>query len=149
MTTLKTIQSSGAEKNLIGKITNDIEQIESSQIKAQRQYGMMMGCAYGLTALGMALIWWFGGQKILHNEITLGQLVIFSGFLLFAYEPVRYFTRNIKDHHRSIIALKHIRAVLEIPSSINEEYDAPDLRITNGNIIFQHVSFPWEKKART
>ena len=145
---IETIQSSSAEKNLIGKITNDIGQIESSQIKAQRQYGMMMGCAYGLTALGMALIWWFGGQKVLHNEITLGQLVIFSGFLLFAYEPVRYFTRNIKDHHRSIIALKHIRAVLEIPSSINEEYDAPDLRITNCNIVFQHVSFSLGKKNK-
>jgi ABC-type multidrug transport system fused ATPase/permease subunit len=145
---IETIQSSGAEKNVIGKITKDIGQIESSQIKAQRQYGMMMGCAYGLTALGMALIWWFGGQKVLHNEITLGQLVIFSGFLLFAYEPVRYFTRNIKDHHRSIIALKHVRAVLEIPSSINEEYDAPDLRITNCNIVFQHVSFSLGKKGK-
>ena len=146
---IETIQSSSAEKNLIGKITSDIGQIESSQIKAQRQYGIMMGCAYGLTALGMALIWWFGGQKVLHNEITLGQLVIFSGFLLFAYEPVRYFTRNVKDHHRSIIALKHIRAVLEIPSSINEEYDAPGLRASNCNIVFQHVSFSIGKKNKS
>ncbi|MEJ7642347.1 MAG: ABC transporter ATP-binding protein, partial [Candidatus Nitrosocosmicus sp.] len=145
---IETIQSSGAEKNQIGKITGDIEQIESSQIKTQRQYGMMMGSAYGLTGLGIALTWWFGGQKVLNDDITLGQLVTFTGFLLFAYEPIRYFTRNVKDHHRSVIALKHIRSVLESSSSIEEENNAPDLKITNGNIVFQNVYFSIGKKSK-
>ena len=145
---IETIQSSSAEKNQIGKISEDIEQIELSQIKTQRQYGLMMGCAYGLTGLGLALTWWFGGQKVLNDDITLGQLVTFTGFLLFAYEPIRYFTRNIKDHHRSVIALKHIRAVLENSSTIEEEHNAPDLKITNGNIVFQNVSFSLGRKNK-
>ena len=80
-----------------------------------------MGFAWGLTAIGIALTWWLGGLKVLNEDITLGQLVIFSSFLVFAYEPVKYFTRDVKDHHRSIIALKHIQRILETSSSIDQE----------------------------
>ena len=52
---------------------------------------MMMGFAWGLTTIGIALTWWLGGLKVLNEDITLGQLVIFSSFLLFAYEPVKIF----------------------------------------------------------
>ena len=107
-------------------MVSQIDKIEESQVKSQRDYGLMMGFAWGLTTIGMALTWWLGGLKVLDGDITVGQLVIFSGFLLFAYEPVRYFTRDIKDHHRGIIALRHIQQILETQSSIEEsENSAP------------------------
>ena len=66
---------------------------------------------------------------------------MFSGFLLFAYEPVRYFTRNVRDYRRSVIALKHIQELLELPSSINEDNKLKPLNITNGSIQLQNLFF--------
>ncbi len=138
---IETIQSCGAEKRSIDNITNRIQTIETAQIKSQRVYALMIGFAWSLTALGIAVTWWFGGHQVISNDITLGQLVMFSGFLLFAYEPVRYFTRNVRDYRRSIIALKHIQELLELPSSINEDNKLKPLNITNGSIQLQDIFF--------
>ena len=55
----------------------------------------MMGLVR-MPAVGMALTWWLGGLGIFGGVITLGQLVIFSGFLVFAMNR-GYFTRDLKD----------------------------------------------------
>ncbi|MGI9010697.1 MAG: ABC transporter ATP-binding protein [Nitrososphaeraceae archaeon] len=144
---IETIQTSNAETYSIDKMVSQIDKIEESQIKSQRDYGLMMGFAWGLTTIGMALTWWLGGLKVLDGDITVGQLVIFSGFLVFAYEPVRYFTRDIKDHHRGIIALRHIQQILETQSSIEESENSAPLKIVNGNIEFKNVSFSFRKET--
>jgi ABC-type multidrug transport system fused ATPase/permease subunit len=138
---IDTIQSSGAEKWSIEKITRRIGKIETAQIRSQNLYGFMIGMACGLTSLGIAAIWWFGAHQVLANNITLGQLVMFSGFLLFAYEPVRYFTRNIKDHRRSLIALKHIQKFLNLASSVEENKHQSSLNITDGRIQLENIFF--------
>lgn len=142
---IETIQTSNAEEYSIEKITNQIDKIEDSQIKSQRDYGLMMGFAWGLTAIGIAITWWLGGLKVLDGDITLGQLVMFSGFIVFAYEPVRYFTRDIKNHRRGIIALTHIRQILETQSSIEEPENFTPLKISDGVIELKNVSFSFEK----
>ena len=65
---------------------------------------------------------------------------------MFAYEPVRYFTRDIKDHHRGIIALRHIQQILETQSSIEESENSAPLKIVNGDIEFNNVSFSFRKE---
>ena len=103
---IETIQTSNAEIYSIEKIVNQIDKIEESQVKSQRDYGLMMGFAWGLTAIGMALTWWLGGLKVLDGDITLGQLVIFSGFLVFAYEPVKIFYTRYKGSSQKYYCIK-------------------------------------------
>ena len=138
---IETIQSSAAEQRSIENISKRIQTIETAQIKSQHIYALMIGAAWSLTALGIAVTWWYGGHQVLRNDITLGQLVTFTGFLLFAYEPVRYFTKSIRDYRRSIIALKHIQDLLELPSSVDENSDLKPLNITNGSIQLQNIFF--------
>ena len=143
---IETIITSNAEKYSIEKITNQIGKIEDSQVKSQKYYALMMGFAWGLTAVGIALAWWLGGLQVLGGDITLGQLVIFSGLLVFAYEPVRYFTRDLKNYRRSIIALKHVRGILETHSSIEEPENSPPLKILDGKIELRNVTFSFKKR---
>ena len=61
---IETIQTSNAETYSIDKMVSQIDKIEESQVKSQRDYGLMMGFAWGLTTIGMALTWWLGGLKV-------------------------------------------------------------------------------------
>lgn len=145
---IETIQTSNAEKFSIEKISNQIERVETAQVSSQRYYGLMMGFAWGLTGVGVALTWWLGGLSVLTGGITLGQLIIFTGFVLFVYTPIRRLTRIVKDHHRSLVAMRHIQEILETPSSIMEDEKAIDLGISQGSIKFQKVTFSYKKNKR-
>jgi ATP-binding cassette, subfamily B, bacterial len=145
---LETIQTSSAETYTIQKISNQIQRVEEAQVTIQRYYGMMMGFAWGLTALGVALGWSFGGLKVLSGDITLGQLIIFSGFVLFVYTPVRKLTQTVKEHHRGLVAMRHIQEILETSSSIVESKNSTGLKITQGRIIFRNVSLSFKKRKK-
>jgi ABC-type multidrug transport system fused ATPase/permease subunit len=148
---VETIQTSNAETYSIQKISNQIEKVEESQVTIQKYYGKMMGFAWGLTTLGLALSWSFGGLKVLSGEITLGQLIIFTGFVVFAYIPVRKLTQTVKEHHRGLVAMKHIQEILETSSSIEESENPKDLNIVQGNILIRNAvfSFKLHNKNRT
>jgi ABC-type multidrug transport system fused ATPase/permease subunit len=145
---VETIQTSSAEIYAIQKISNQIQKVEEAQVTIQRYYGRMMGFAWGLTALGVALSWSLGGLKVLSGDITLGQLVIFSGFVLFAYTPVRKLTQTVKEHHRGLVAMRHIQEILETSSSIEESENSTDLKIIQGSIIFRNVSFSFKERQK-
>ncbi|MDQ3840810.1 MAG: ABC transporter ATP-binding protein/permease, partial [Thermoproteota archaeon] len=142
---LETIQTSNAETLSVQKLTNQGEKVEQAQVRSQRYYGMMMGFAWGLTSLGVGITWWLGGMKVLDGSMTVGNLVIFSSFVLFAYAPIRRFTQVMNDHYRSIVAVKHIQEVLDTPSSILERESPSQLKIVNGRIEFQNLSLFYEK----
>jgi ABC-type multidrug transport system fused ATPase/permease subunit len=144
---VETIQTSNAEMYALQKISDQIQKVEEAQVAIQKYYGSMMGFAWGLTALGVALGWSLGGLKVLSGDITLGQLVIFSGFVLFAYAPVRKLTRTVKDHHRGIVAMRHIQEIMETSSSIKETENPIDLKIKQGDITFQNVSFSFKNRT--
>ena len=74
---IETIQTSNAETYSIQKISKQIEKVEEAQVKGQRYYALMMGFAWGLTGLGIALTWWLGGLAVISGHMTLGQIVIF------------------------------------------------------------------------
>jgi ABC-type multidrug transport system fused ATPase/permease subunit len=138
---IETIQTSNAEAYTIEKISKNVQKVEDAIVKSQRYYGMMTGFAWGLTAIGVSLTWWLGALKVLADEMSVGQLLIFTSFLLFAYTSLRRFTQAMKDHHRGLVAIRHLQEILETPSSVNEIENAPDLNIPHGQIQFQNVSF--------
>jgi ABC-type multidrug transport system fused ATPase/permease subunit len=145
---IETIQTSNAETYSLQKISNQIERVEEARTKGQRYYAMMMGFAVGLTGLGVALTWWLGGLSVISGDMTLGQLIIFSGFVLFAYTPVRRLTQIVKDHHRGIVAIRHIQEILEEPSSIKEDENPRSLEICHGTITLRNVSFSFNKEQK-
>ena len=144
---LETIQTSNAETLSVQKLTNQGEKVEQAQVRSQRYYGMMMGFAWGLTSLGVGLTWWLGGMKVLDGSMTVGSLVIFSSFVLFAYAPIRRFTQVMNDHYRSIVAVKHIQEVLDTPSSVLERDNPSQLKVTHGRIDFQNVTLFYKKDS--
>jgi ABC-type multidrug transport system fused ATPase/permease subunit len=137
---LETIQTSNAETLSVQKLTNQGEKVEQAQVRSQRYYGMMMGFAWGLTSLGVGVTWWLGGMKVLDGSMTVGNLVIFSSFVLFVYAPIRRFTQVMNDHYRSIVAVKHIQEVLDTPSSVLERDNPSQLNVVHGRIDFRNVS---------
>ena len=142
---LETIQTSNAETLSVQKLTDQGEKVEQAQVRSQGYYAMMMGFAWGLTSLGVGITWWLGGMKVLDGNMTVGNLVIFSSFVLFAYAPIRRFTQVMNDHYRSIVAVKHIQEVLDTPSSVLERDNATQLNVVHGKIEFQNVSLFYKK----
>jgi ABC-type multidrug transport system fused ATPase/permease subunit len=140
---IETIQTSNAEATSFEKISSLAEKVESNQIQTQKYSGMITGIVWAFTSLGLALIWWQGGLKVLAEQMTIGHLITFSGLALFVYQPSRNFTKAISDYQKGVVAAERIQEILDTQSSIQESSDSTSLNIRHGKIEFRNVTFTY------
>lgn len=144
---IETIQTSNAEKHSIKKIFEQADKVESDQVQTQKYSGMISGFVWGLTGLGLALIWWQGGLSVIAEKMTIGTLIAFTGLALFAYEPLRNFTQAINAYQKGVVSAERIQEILDTSSSIRDLPDAKPIKLHHGKIEFRNVSFSYPRPA--
>lgn len=144
---IETIQTSNVGSHHIGKITNQVNRVEKIELRIQKYSAMIAGLAWGLTSIGLALTWWYGGLQVLEDNMTVGTLVTFTGLVMFVYSPIRRFSDVMRTYNKSIVSMERIQEILDLPSSVSESADAKPLTVSNGSIRFNQVSFAYQKSS--
>lgn len=94
-----------------------------------------------LVSIGGLLVWWFGGQQVQENTMTLGMLMAFFMYLAMFYGPVQQLT-GMADWIPEMMTA--ITRTFEVIDSQPEEYvpeDSITLPRIEGRIELKDVSF--------
>lgn len=144
---IESIQTARAEAYSTEKIFGLAERVEENQIRTQKFAGIIMGVVWTLTTVGLALIWWQGGLQVIAGDMSIGNLVAFTGFALFVYQPSRNFTKSLNDYHKGIVAAERIQEILDRSSSIKDSPDAVEMDLQDAQIEFKNVRFTYPRRA--
>lgn len=140
---IETIQSSSAEVRSIAQFSNQSDKLLSDQLEAQRYVGLINACIWGITSLGLALTWWWGGLEVVSGQISMGTLVTLTGFVVLLYAPFRKFTEMANIYQKGLVAFERIQEIMETSSSIQDLPNAPELEIGPARLEFQNVYFSY------
>ena len=98
-----------------------------------------------LNGLGVIIVWYFGGQSALDDELSLGTLLAFYHFMWMVYGPLEWFGQvNAWMTH----AFAGAERVFEVIDTTPEAYDDPQavrMRQMKGGVSFNDVSFGYDK----
>lgn len=140
---IEALQTSGAEGVAIRRLWADSDRLAHDQIAAKVYAGLITGSTFALTGLGLALTWGLGGLQVLGGSMGLGTLVAISGFVVLLFAPMERFTSVANVYQKGLVAFERIHEVLSTPSPIRDDPSAPALRVTDGRITFQSVTFTY------
>ncbi|MDG6905178.1 MAG: ABC transporter ATP-binding protein [Nitrososphaerota archaeon] len=144
---IETIQSSSAETRSITQFSNQSDKLLSDQLEAQRYVGLINACIWGITSLGLALTWWWGGLEVVSGQISMGTLVTLTGFVVLLYAPFRKFTEMANIYQKGLVAFERIQEIMETSSSIQDLPNASELEISHARVEFQNVYFSYGGQA--
>ena len=82
----------------------------------------------------------FGGYLVIKNQMTLGDLVVFNGYLWMLNQPMRMSGWLINDTERFLASCVKIRQMLATKPEIEVEPNEQPLQI-QGKVVFNHVGF--------
>ncbi len=99
-----------------------------------------------LLITALALIFWLGGQQVLKNNMTPGELVAFLGSLGFIASPINQFTRAIGQLQYGFAAAERIFGLLDNDDRVVSPPNAVVLGRLNGDVEFKDVWFSYEPK---
>ncbi|MBI4789733.1 MAG: ABC transporter ATP-binding protein [Chloroflexi bacterium] len=96
--------------------------------------------------LSTVLIIWYGGQLVIRNQLTLGELVAFSTYLAQLIQPVRRLGQIIPALTLAAAAGERIFEILDAESQVRDAPDGDPLPLPRGAVRFARVSFAYFRR---
>jgi ATP-binding cassette, subfamily B, bacterial len=95
-----------------------------------------------LTAIGV------GGHLMLHDQITLGTLIAFLGYVGGLFGPVQGLTGIYQTIQRAYVSLEDIFAILDVQETLGDDPHAVEVTHVRGDVVFENVKFTYERRDR-
>jgi ATP-binding cassette subfamily B protein len=145
---IKEIQIFNREDNEYINIHGKASKHASALIKALFYSAIIHPSIGFLTSLGNVIVIGVGGYLVLYNKgMDISEVVGFLMYLSMFYGPVASFARIIEDMQAGIAGGERVFEILDAETSVKEKSDAEVLLKTEGNIIFENVSFQYNSDS--
>lgn len=110
-----------------------------------RWFFMLMGL---FSLVGPALIYWWGGNQVISETLTIGTIVAFVAYLTRLYGPVTSLATVYVDVQSAMALFERIFEYLDTESDVVDEPDALDIPAVAGAVRFDRVSFEYVPSRR-
>lgn len=97
-----------------------------------------------IIALGVTVIMFFAASEVVKGDMTLGDLVLVNAFLLQLFIPLGFLGVVYRQIRYSLADMQQLVNLLNETPEIQDKPDARILKVTRGEIKFNHVEFSYQ-----
>ena len=137
-----------------GQETYETEQVNSrnfehihAMLKALKVSAVFHPSVEFISSLGTVLVVGFGGLLAYRGGLSVEDVVSFVLYLGLFYAPVTGLANLLENMQQSLAGAERVLYILDAPCEIQDKPCAKDLENVRGEIIFDHVSFSYQKET--
>lgn len=139
----QTVQIFNAEGKSLKRFVAINEDYRKANIDTIFYYAVFFPLVDFIGAVGIALIIWFGGYRVMHNALTLGALVAFIQYSGFLFQPIRDISDKYNVLQAAVVASHRIFRALDLPIQITTPEKPLRTGRARGRIEFENVWFAY------
>jgi ATP-binding cassette subfamily B protein len=99
-----------------------------------------------IIALGVAAVMLLAGRDVMENRMTVGDLVLINAYMLQVCLPLNALGFVYREAKDALVNAEKLFQLLRERPEIDEADNLPPLRVTHGEVVFDHVSFYYDPK---
>jgi len=122
--------------------------LRESRMASVRMRAYFLPSMAFITSMGSIILWWFGGNRVLRNTLTLGELQAFISYMMMFYAPVRSLCTLSEELESAATTAERVFEILDIQPEVQDDPDAVDPGELQGEVEFRNVSFTYDGFAR-
>jgi ABC-type transport system involved in Fe-S cluster assembly fused permease/ATPase subunit len=89
----------------------------------------------------MTIMMWLAAQRVTEGSMTIGDFVLINAFMMQLFIPLNFLGFVYREIKGSMANIENMFALMDLSSSVDDASNASELRITQGAISFNKVSF--------
>jgi ATP-binding cassette subfamily B protein len=140
----QTVQIFNAETKSLSTFDNINDEYRRANIDTIFYYAVFFPLVDLIGAVGIALIIWFGGYRVMHGALSLGALVAFIQYSQFLFQPIRDISDKYNVLQAAVVASHRIFKTLDLPIAILTPDKPLKTGRARGRIEFQNVWFAYK-----
>jgi len=145
----QTVQIFNAEVKSLYKFDEINTDYRKANLDTIFYYAVFFPLVDFIGAVGVALIIWYGGYRVMqnipgHTVLTLGALVAFIQYSSFLFQPIRDISDKYNVLQAAVVASHRIFKTLDLPMAITSPARPARSGRAVGNIEFENVWFAYK-----
>ena len=118
-----------------------------SLMRMQRLTYFSGGLPALLLGLGGALVFWYGGSRVIEGTLSMGTLVAFIAYQMRLMGPVQGLMSLYASVATARVSLRRVHQILDAPVEVRPAREATKLTRSTGHLLFDEVSFSFGRGA--
>src|SRR5437870_5303180 len=139
----QTVQIFNAEVKSLRRFAQINDEHRKANIDTIFYYAVFFPLVDFIGAVGIALIIWFGGYRVMQNALSLGALVAFIQYSGFLFQPIRDISDKYNVLQGAVVASHRIFKALDLPIAITTPAKPLKKGRAEGRIEFENVWFAY------
>ena len=114
-------------------------------MEIMKKVGIVAPLMHTISALGIALVIWYGSYLIVQHQITVGNFVSFITSLVMLYNPLKSIGNNLSAVIMSLMAVERVFQNLGYKPKVKNAENPVFLKNCKGEVSFKDVTFSYVK----
>jgi ATP-binding cassette subfamily B multidrug efflux pump len=140
----QTVQIFNAEAKSLGRFADINHDHRKANIDTIFYYAVFFPLVDFIGAVGIALIIWYGGYRVMQHALSLGALVAFIQYSGFLFQPIRDLSDKYNVLQGAVVASHRIFKALDLPIAITTPAKPLKKGRAEGRIEFENVWFAYK-----
>jgi ATP-binding cassette subfamily B multidrug efflux pump len=140
----QTVQIFNAEAKSLARFADINDQHRKANIETIFYYAVFFPLVDFIGAVGIALIIWYGGYRVMNHALSLGALVAFIQYSGFLFQPIRDISDKYNVLQSAVVASHRIFQALDLPIAITTPARPLQRGRAEGRIEFENVWFAYK-----
>lgn len=140
------IQLFGQEQGQARHFAGINEENYRAGMKQIRIFALFMPVMELLSSIGLAILIWHGGGKVLQEQLTLGALVAFIGYIQMFFKPIRDIAEKYNIMQLAMASTERIFEFMDEGESLPVPAFPRAPETVRGHLVFEGVSFGYDPK---
>jgi ATP-binding cassette subfamily B protein len=147
LTGVRVVKAFAAEEQEMANYDAKSKHVLGDMVRVARLQTMNTSFLAFVYLVTIGLILWYGGSRVIGEQITPGELAGFLFYMQLLAMPIRHTGVVVSNFARAISAGQRLFEVLEYESPIRESSNAVEMPRVRGHVRFEDVGFSYDNGA--
>ncbi|MCX8073235.1 MAG: ABC transporter ATP-binding protein/permease [Candidatus Binatia bacterium] len=143
------VRAHAAEEIEIERFRKANDSFQSVSVELARIRGRLFPLMRLASGAGSLVVLWYGGYLVIRNQLTVGDLVAFLGYLNLLAWPTMALGWILSVFQRGRAAMRRLEEILSLEPTIAEAPRPISPREVRGEVEFRNVTFAYPGRERT
>lgn len=140
---IETIKSMSAERSSYEKVDHEFAGLLKKTFAYQKTDQLQQAIKLAVKLVLNVLILWIGSLLVMHNQMTLGQLLTYNALLTYFTNPLESIINLQPKLQMAKVANNRLNEVYLVESEFAKTRPIKQVQSLQGNIRFEHVNFKY------
>ncbi len=122
----------------------NLERLRRAALKSQSSLSLLNTGQQLIIALALVAMLWRATEGVVAGRLTLGDLVMVNAFMIQLYIPLNFLGVIYREIKQALTDLDKMFTLLEKHREVDDAPGALPLRVSQGHVRFEHVSFAYD-----